>query len=106
MHSVIIIRHWMIKTAQYTKLLIKDDLMAVITKKDEKIAATVDALGNEYTVQQFIDKFTELHPNDWARIEKAYNDHERKTKPGKSHPMPKPAKYLENMLKVWSKANA
>jgi hypothetical protein len=30
-------------------------------------------------------------------------DEEKKTKPGKSHPMPEPTKYLGNMYKVYVK---
>ena len=76
--------------------------MAVITKKDEKIQATVEALNQEFSQEQFIEKFKELFPKDWSRIEKNYRDHERKTEPGKSHPMPEPHQYLRNALKVWS----
>ncbi len=76
--------------------------MTVITKKDEKIQATVEALDQGFSQEQFIEKFKELFPKDWFRIEKNYQDHERKTKPGKSHPMPEPNQYLRNALKVWS----
>ena len=77
--------------------------MSVITKKDEKIAAVVSTLENEYTPEQFIQKFKELYSKDWTKIQKSYQDHERKTKPGKSHPMPEPNQYLINSLNVWQK---
>jgi len=76
--------------------------MTVITKKNEKIQATVEALDRGFSQEQFIEKFKELFPKDWFRIEKNYQDHERKTKPGKSHPTPEPNQYLRNALKVWS----
>lgn len=38
--------------------------MAVITKKDEKIQATVDALNQGFSPEQFIEKFKELFPKD------------------------------------------
>lgn len=78
--------------------------MAVITKKDEKIAAVVQILGENLSAETFILKFRELHPKDWDRVEKAYRDHERRTKPGKSHPMPKPDQFLRNALNVWLRA--
>lgn len=40
------------------------------------------------------------YPDDWEKINKAFVKEERKTKPGKSHPMPNPDKYLENTYKV------
>ncbi|HBQ06415.1 MAG: hypothetical protein H6999_10150 [Hahellaceae bacterium] len=79
--------------------------MAVITKKDEKIAATVEQLEGSRSPDDFVAKFKELYPKDWARIEKSYRDHERKTKPGKSHPMPEPDQYLKNALSVWLKSH-
>jgi len=44
--------------------------MAVITKKDEKIAATVEQLEGSRSPDDFVAKFKELYPKDWARIEK------------------------------------
>ena len=58
--------------------------MAVITKKDEKIAATVEQLEGSRSPDDFVAKFKELYPKDWEKIEKSYRDHERKTKSGKS----------------------
>lgn len=79
--------------------------MAVILKKDEKIQSVVEALPTGYTPDEFIERFIEEHPKDWVRIQKNYRDHERRTKPGKSHPMPEPRKYLLNALNVWLKTN-
>jgi hypothetical protein len=79
--------------------------MAVFTKKDEKICEVVNSLDDNYTQEEFISKFIEMYPKDWGKIEKSYQDHERKTKPGKSHPMPKPEQFLKNALNVWQKFN-
>ena len=79
--------------------------MAVITKKDEKISAVVNLLTEEYSEDEFVDKFKEQYPKDWDKIVKSYHDHERRTKPGKSHPMPEPKQYLKNALKVWLKTS-
>ena len=77
--------------------------MAVIVKKDEKLTAVAEALGGSFSPDEFVFKFQELYPKDWARVEKNYRDHERKTKPGKTHPMPEPTQYLKNALNVWQK---
>tara|TARA_R110002051_G_scaffold306845_2_gene377640 strand:- start:4045 stop:4284 length:240 start_codon:yes stop_codon:yes gene_type:complete len=77
--------------------------MAVILKKDEKIENTISKLSEKYSFNEFKDKFIELYEKDWRRIEKAYNDHVRKTKEGKKIPMPEPEQYLKNALNVWNK---
>lgn len=79
--------------------------MAVIIKKDEKIKATIKKLADNFSPQEFIDKFKELHPKDWIKLDKAYTDHMRHAKPGKPVPMPKPEQYLKNALNVWNKKN-
>ncbi len=79
--------------------------MTVITKKDEKIAATAAALGVGFSVDEFVEKFKELHPRDWGKIEHNFRKHERGTKPDKSHPMPNPTQYLKNALNVWLSKN-
>lgn len=76
--------------------------MTVITKIDEKIAATVGVLGEDFSPDEFVAKFKELHPKDWERIERSFHKHERDTKPGKSHPMPEPSQYIKNALHVWA----
>lgn len=77
--------------------------MAVLLKKDEKIGAVKNSLPDNYTLEEFIVRFQELFPNDWKKLEKSYRDHEKKTKPGKSHPMPTPEQYLKNALFVFEK---
>lgn len=77
--------------------------MAVLLKKYEKIENTVSKLSENYNFTEFKEKFIELYPKDWKKIEKAYNDHVRNTKEGKKIPMPKPEQYLKNALNVWNK---
>lgn len=79
--------------------------MAVIVKKDEKLSNVVNTLDSSFSSDEFVAKFQELYPKDWVKIEKNYRDHERKTKPGKTHPMPESTQYLKNALNVWQKAN-
>lgn len=74
--------------------------MAVISKKSEKAFSVLESMANKDDLQEFKDKFKEKYPDDWKKINKAFVKEERKTKPGKSHPMPSPDKYLENTYKV------
>jgi len=85
----------------------KGHIMAqsVIVKKDEKIAEVASSLPPCFTDEQFISSFIETFPKDWARINKVYEDHERRTKSGKTHPMPHPKQYLINALKTWRNKN-
>lgn len=78
--------------------------MSVILKKDEKVAAVAAALAPGFSQDEFAEKFIELYPKHWERIQKAYRDHERKTKPGNSHPTPAPQQYLKNCHNTWATA--
>ena len=75
--------------------------MAVVVKKEEKIKAVFSAMNNKDDMNEFNDKFKELFPNDWEKIIRTYRKEEANTPVGKTHPMPQPEKYLENMYKVW-----
>jgi hypothetical protein len=44
-------------------------------------------------------KFKELYPEDWQSLVYRYEEHERHTPKGKSHPMPEPTQYLLNIVK-------
>ena len=69
----------------------------VFQKPDEKIINTLTALDVNHSDNELIEKFSELYPDDWEKIVKRYNDHERLTPKGKTHPMPPPRKYLLNI---------
>lgn len=73
---------------------------AVVVKKEEKVAKVFEALGDKITEADFIEKFKEMYPKDWQRINQVFEEEERKTKPGKTHPMPRPDIYMKNMYKV------
>ena len=77
--------------------------MAVILKKDEKVEHVVGLLKEGFTADEFVTKFKEAYPKDWSKAEREFLKHERKTKPGKSHPCPNPKQYLINALNVWRK---
>ena len=74
--------------------------MALIVKKEEKIKALLEILGDKCTEDSFIEKYKEMYPNDWEKIMAKYRKEERETKPGKTHPMPHPDTYMKNMYKV------
>jgi hypothetical protein len=75
--------------------------MAVIVKKAEKVRATCESLQPGFTFEQFLAAFQEQHPDSWANVVSEYMKHERKKKPGKSHPMPRPEQYMRNALNVY-----
>ncbi|NMA49625.1 MAG: hypothetical protein GX947_07650 [Tissierellia bacterium] len=63
-------------------------------KAHEKIPKVIEALDQGFTDDEFIEKFQEMFPKEWQNVNRRYNQHERLTKEGKSHPMPEPKKYL------------
>lgn len=69
----------------------------VFVKKEEKIVKTLNNLKLTHSDEDFILKFQDLYPNDWQKIVARYEAHEKLTPKGKSHPMPKPEKYLLNI---------
>jgi hypothetical protein len=71
----------------------------IFLKKEEKASATIAALDSAHTEMQFVEKFKELYPEDWEKVVKRYNAHERLTPEGKSHPMPNPTQYLINIYR-------
>ena len=73
---------------------------SVVPKKEKKVKAIFDKLGENLDEMSFKRAFKELYPKDWERINKVYLDHERRDKKGKGHPMPEPEKYLSNLYKV------
>ena len=72
-------------------------MSAVVVKKEEKVANVFSEIGLDATEEEFAEKFKELYPDDWKRIKATYAKEEANTKPGKTHPMPKPEVYLKNM---------
>lgn len=75
----------------------------VILNKQEKIERVLSEFDIVPNAREFAESFKSLYPDDWNKINARYNKHERKNK-GKSHPMPHPEKYLENMFKVYIKS--
>lgn len=73
----------------------------VFQKQDEKIIRTLQNLEPNCSDDSIVTKFKELFPDDWLKIEKRYEAHERLTPDGKSHPMPYPRKYLINKFQKY-----
>jgi len=76
---------------------------AVIVKKEEKIATLIRDVGVDADFDTFFEAFKITYPKDWARVCDRYDQHERLNKPGKSHPMAKPPKYMENVFLAFHK---
>lgn len=76
---------------------------SIVVKKDEKVNHIFNLLGIDCTSKEFAEKFKEKYPKDWDRINKVYQEHERRDTKGKGHPMSEPNKYIENMYKVGRK---
>jgi len=77
--------------------------MALVTKKEDKLQSIIESFENGYTKDEFVNRFEETYPKDWKKIVRSYKEHEKKTKEGKTHPMPEPKQYVVNMLNVWLK---
>lgn len=73
----------------------------VFQKQDEKIIQTLQALEPNCSDENLVSKFKSLFPDDWKKIIKRYEEHERLTPEGKSHPMPHPTKYLINKFRKY-----
>jgi hypothetical protein len=75
--------------------------MSVILKIDEKIQVILGILPEGYSEEEFVDKFIETYPNDYKKANAVFLKEERKTKPGKTHPMQPPRKHIANALKSY-----
>lgn len=74
---------------------------SVIVKKDEKVATVIKNIGVDADFEAFFKAFKETYPKDWERVCHRYEEHERLTKPGKSHPMARPPKHMENVFRAF-----
>ena len=67
---------------------------SVIPKKEFKIAEVISSLPVDSDFDSFFSEFKRVYPKDWDRVNERYHEHERLTKPGKSHPMAHPLSYM------------
>lgn len=76
---------------------------SVIVKKQEKVTRVFQELGLDCSFDDFFQKFKEVYPDDWKRVQKVYKQHEERDTKGKGHPMPEPTQYMKNTYKTWQK---
>jgi len=76
----------------------------VFLKKDEKLKTVVAAMPLKFSDEDFVAKFQEMYPEDWIKIVRRYEAHERSTRPGRSHPMPELKQYILNIARNYIKA--
>ena len=60
-------------------------------------------MPQEFFNDDFVAKFQEMYPADWAKILNRYKAHERANRIGKPFPMSEPKKYLVNRAKNYIK---
>jgi hypothetical protein len=68
----------------------------IIQKKDQKVIEVLMTLPSDVSGDDFVSKFREVFPEDWKKVQKRYDEHERLTPKGKSHPMAHPHQYMLN----------
>lgn len=72
--------------------------MAVLNRKEEKIAAVLEKLPNNYTDKDFVDMFIKLYSKEWGKIKSAYIKQSQDKEPNTVIRMPKPDLYLKQIL--------
>lgn len=75
--------------------------MSVISKVDEKVQNIISLLPENYSEEDFLEKFIATYPADYKKCWNKFMEEERLTKPGKSHPMQHPNKHIINALKSY-----
>lgn len=75
--------------------------MAVLHRKEEKIAVVLSKLPKDYTDKQFVETFIQLYSREWGKIKANYIKQSQDKEPGTIINMPKPEIYLKNILTVY-----
>ena len=73
----------------------------IVLKRDRKLEVVYRALPPQSSIEEHMEKFKELYPEDWQSLMYRYKEHERHPPKGKPHPMPEPTQYLLNMVKKY-----
>ncbi len=79
--------------------------MAVLNRKEEKIAAVLAQLPKKYTNEDFVAQFIKLYSKDWGKIKANYVKQSQDKEPGSIVRMPKPELYLKQLLSNYLEAN-
>ena len=66
----------------------------IVLKRDRKLEVVYRAVPPQSAIEEHMAKFKELYPADWESLVYRYQEYERHTPKGKSHPMPEPTQYL------------
>ncbi len=75
--------------------------MSVIINVDKKVEALLCKLTVNCSEEDFLEAFKDEYPDDYQKCWDKYREEERKTKPGKTHPMAHPDKHVVNALKSY-----
>ena len=75
--------------------------MSVISKVDEKVKHIISLLSAPDTEEEFLSQFKLIYPKDYEKCMAKFITEERKTKPGKSHPMQHPDHYIKAALRSY-----
>lgn len=67
--------------------------MFIVIKKEEKVNRVFDPMSDIHDIQEFINKFKEMYPDDWKKTINTHNKEEWKDTKGKGHPMSQPEVY-------------
>ena len=73
----------------------------IIMKKKEKLSKVASIMPIGFTDDDFIEEFKKVYSKYWDNIIKRYNEHEKLTRPGETHPMPEPRKFLLNLSRKY-----
>lgn len=72
--------------------------MSVIKNVDEKVADIIVTFPSGFTDEEFLIAFKGKYPQDYQKCMNRFLEEERKTKPGKPHPMQHPDKHIVSAL--------
>ena len=79
--------------------------MSIISKVDEKVKNIISLLSNSYTEEEFLSEFKMIYPEDYKKCMAKFLKEERKTKPGKTHPMQHPDHHIKSALRSYLSRN-
>lgn len=83
-----------------------DHKMAVLNRKEEKIAAVLEQLPKQYTNEEFVAQFIKFYSKDWGKIKANYIKQAQDKEPGSIVRMPKPELYLKQLLANYLETNS
>lgn len=73
--------------------------MSVISKVDDKVLNIISTFTSSFSEDEFLERFKTTYTKDYEKCMKRFLDEERKTKPGKHHPMQHPDHHIKCALR-------